>query len=47
MAKHIVEDVKVYTHWCVKDFIIANRGAQVPADVEGQVFVARPCVTLD
>lgn len=25
------------THWCVKDLIVAHRGAQVPADVEGQV----------
>lgn len=37
----------MYTHWCVKDLIIANRGAQVPADVEGEAFVTPPWVTLD
>lgn len=29
----------INTHWCVKDLIITNRRAQVPADVEGQVLI--------
>lgn len=28
-----------WTHWCVEDLVIANRRAQVPADVEGQASV--------
>lgn len=43
----LLKDSLVYTHWCVKDLIIANRGAQVPADVEGEAFVTPPWVTLD
>lgn len=30
---------RVDTHWCVKDLVVANRGAQIPADVERQVSV--------
>lgn len=41
------QQTKVNTHRCVKDLIVANRRAQVPADVEGQVFITWPCVTLD
>lgn len=43
----LLKDSLVYTHWCVKDLIIANRGAQVPTDVEGEAFVTPPWVTLD
>lgn len=38
---------RVDTHWCVKDLIVANRGAQIPADVEGQVSVTWPFVSLN
>lgn len=37
----------VDTHWCVKDLIVANRGAQIPADVETQVSVTWPFASLN
>lgn len=38
---------RVDTHGSVKDLIVANRGAQIPADVEGQVSVTGAFVSLN
>lgn len=38
---------RVNTYWCVKDLIVANRGAQIPADVKSQVSVTRLFVSLN
>jgi len=41
------QPAEVNTHGCVEDLIVANRGAQVPADVKGQAFITCCRVTLD